>query len=265
MEPIQPWFSGLVSRPFTAERWLSICSLSAWVAVISGAVLLGLAFPTGAMLYLTYIAFALASIVSLHSGFFYYATFLKSEGKSLSKRVPKYIEYAYALLISVALLQVFVSMPQFASFIDYVAGDERALLDAIDLQVKVHLRDCKKIDARFFTRGYCDKIDKIAGITGGEQRKEFIVTHISADSEFMNHVVSEVVAINPHTGDALANEFESPLRNLVDRLTAKERAKAFELEAPGKKFFTWIAFLLLPIGIGLRLVKTSLELFVDMT
>ena len=85
--------------------------------------------------------------------------------------------------------------------------------------------------------------------------KDYIVNSIAKDYEFINHVVDTDIEY-PVTGKKYSHIIPL-IRRLEDKITAREIA----LSIVPPNMYEWIAFLLLPIGIGLRLVKTSLELF----
>lgn len=242
--------------------WLAVFGVF-WMAA-SGCVILMLAgpFPLGNNLFLTYFIFVLSSIVCLHAGFFGLAALAREEGKKLSKKVPKYIEYAYAALISTALAQVFFAAPQFSEYINVVVGDEQPLLDQIKTVVHKHVDvDCLKRDAKFFTDDYCAKMKEIAD---AENLKSYLLETVAKDHDFLAHPIGQIVTIVPRTGEFSTFEWRSQLGEFLDRLEAKVAYSNPVHDTPLRRIYGWIALLVFPIGVALRLVKTSLELFVDM-
>ena len=53
----------------------------------------------------------------------------------------------------------------------------------------------------------------------------------------------------------------SPIVPMMKLLYSREEYRKLPIDSVTSNAFTWVALLLLPVGIALRLVKTSLELF----
>jgi hypothetical protein len=243
--------------------WLLVSSVFWMIAGGCAIFMLQGPFPLGSTLYLTYFVFVLSTIICLHAVFFCVAAMAREDGKKLSKRVPKYIEYAYAALISTALAQVFFAAPQFTDYVNAVIGDKKELLVKIKAIVDGHVTaDCLKQDSRFFTDEYCGKMKKIAD---AENLEEYVLKHVVNDREFLNHSIMQFVTRVPKTGEISVTEWPSQLGGFVDRLATKVAINDTPApESPLKHIYGWIALITFPIGIALRLVKTSLELYVDM-
>jgi hypothetical protein len=67
----------------------------------------GADFPASGSLYIVYFSYCACTIIFFHALFFYNNEYLRIRGSKFRKKVPKLIEYAYAALISVSLLQIF--------------------------------------------------------------------------------------------------------------------------------------------------------------
>lgn len=105
--------------------------------------------------------------------------------------------------------------------------------------------------------------------------QEYILHSVITDRQFVDHIILEVYPIGfgapgkrslaeSDEGQIQMGFLQSPIRELVHKFeTAHDyvimNAKA---QSAGSNVFAWTGMLLLPLGIALRAVKTSLELFV---
>ena len=147
------------------------------IASTFGISILGLALFTGAVphleaLYAIYFGYAVLTVIFLHSAFFSTAIALKSEGKQLSKRTPKYLEYAYAIIISVSLLQIFFMKPRFIDYMTLVWGDEDSMVLEIKDEAQWHFRNCSPPDPFLYTTYFCSELKKI--IEANDLKKVYI-------------------------------------------------------------------------------------------
>jgi hypothetical protein len=115
--------------------------------------------------------------------------------------------------------------------------------------------DCeanKNWRSHFFDNSYCEELRRIAN---APDLKTYVLTSVVTNQDFLNHVIDLDT-----TGDSRINVYSEVaplavnLRSLVDHRLAADKPNVV---------FAWVALLLFPLGIGLRLVKTSLELFGD--
>jgi hypothetical protein len=215
-------------------------------------------FPTGTDLYVTYLTYAAGVIFCLHVIFFGFNRFhLMTFKRPMSKWVPKYLEYAYAGVLLVGLAQVFFAGQRYADYIRVIAGDEDAILDRIKGQAKEYVEGgCTKANPEFFDVPYCNKLRDLIAT---QDLKRYVYAVAMKDAEFLNHPVGW----NPTSGQTGATDLylKSPIAEYVNQLTAMaEFGKA--AEGPlWNNVYGWLGLLLLPLGIGLRVVKTSLERF----
>ena len=213
-------------------------------------------FPSPSGLIRVYLGYAASSLVFVHA--FYFSLNLLSvrlRGRTLSQRQPRYLEYAYAVLISVGLINVVVMAPQFSDYIAYRRGDDNALYAQISQQAKSDLRDRCANGDRFFTKDYCEKLRRIAE---AEHPRDYIEASVLNDHEFLSHITGLSYAVT-QGGPQPLNEV-SPITQHANALKARREYGA-ATPSPTGRALAWIGVLLLPIGISLRVVKTSLELF----
>jgi hypothetical protein len=104
-----------------------------------------------------------------------------------------------------------------------------------------------------FTKEYCAKVKMLAEAT---EPKEFIVKEVLDDYYFVGHTIN-IVPMAPG-GVAYV---QSPIKQYADQMSALRGYSARPAPVGASNAFSWIALLLLPIAIALRLTKTSLELF----
>lgn len=217
-------------------------------------------FLTGPSLYLAYFTYAACLLMFLHAAFFFASSVLKGRGKKLDKKVPKYLEYAYALVLSISLAQIFFAAPRLADYLVFVSGDSNVLLNRIRETAITHVRnDCKIVDKKYFTEAFCAKLKEISV---ADDLRQFIFRTAIHDVEFMHHAIGTKVV--PAGFGAAVIDVYSPIVFDIENLEALEIYKTEKEYTFANNIFGWIAIMLLPLGIGLRLVKTSLELFVDL-
>ena len=276
--------SVLLAPPMTSS-WGPLITFTALVFIVTAYFLLPvLLAPT--LLWAVYFAYTIVAVVLFHLIIFGCESVRAQSGRHLSKSVPKYLEYAYTVVVSGSLLQIFVYAPRVADYVTWLQGDETYLVGQIKRVAESYLEDeCinrgtrKHVETRFlwifsentnfyFTPQYCDKVAKIVH---APDLKEYILSAVVTDREFLDHIIEDLPDIGAKLGLASPNGGElaserSPIEQLVNRfevvhefLNMKERTNS-----AGSNRLAWIGMLLLPIGIALKLVKTSLELFVPL-
>ena len=187
-------------------------------------------FLTGLSLYATYFAYAVSLIVFLHAAFFFRARVLKDRGKTLDKRVPKYLEYAYAVVISLSLAQIFFLAPRLADYLVFVTGDNEILLNRIRAQAQKHIRDdCGKFGQYYFTLAYCTKIKEIAD---AQDLNALLFSSVVDDDAFLHHAIGRKFVPAP-PGSAWVDEY-SPILPDILNLQALKIYKTQKLESSGK-------------------------------
>lgn len=218
-------------------------------------------FPAGFELYVNYFLYSFFILVFLHSLFFTLNGISKhKEGRTLSRNLPRYIEYTYAALISIGLAQVFFMPSQFADYVALRFGDEQEIVNRIIQQASIHLNDDCPKGGIFFPKEYCEKLRKIVDL---KEPRQHITSVVINDHEFLNHpILTEFRAAGP--GGFANVPVKSPIARDVDALRALKEYGVFPQSTKTSHAFRWIAIILLPLGIGLRVLKTSIELFGDL-
>lgn len=204
-----------------------------------------------------YIAYCLSFILWLHFLAFHLHLDLKASGrKGLSKRSPKYLDYAVTLLLTVGVLQISFADEWLARHIDRLAGSKTELIDKIRSQALRHLSDdCGK--SSYFTQAYCARLLQTSR---APDLATFTQTQLFQDSAFLDHTIA--VYGGPPGGVLYA---KSPIRDYVTRYRAVLEYESSKGGGTERGAWSWLTLLLLPAVIGLRSLKTSLELFADLS
>jgi hypothetical protein len=109
----------------------------------------------------------------------------------------------------------------------------------------------------YYTPEYCEKL---RGIANAPNISDYVSRVVLRDDEFVEHVIED------SSDTEFARLKKSPIKDLLRRLEIVrdfDKAKG-NTDSRGDNRLAWIGMLLLPIGIALRLTKTSLELFVPL-
>jgi hypothetical protein len=235
-------------------------------------------FPFGNELIWTYAIYTVASVALLHTVFFAEIFSRKAKGKAaLSSKVPKALEYFYTAIIAMSLGQIVFAAPKLADFIRVKYGEERQLLSEIRDQARTYIAgECQSRTAESFTPAYCESM---AQIVKADDLSAFIIQSVEQEAEFLFHYVGPAGSMPPkqpgfhpskpeRTGKGVG--FHAASRPPVQQRPFLDRALQFDAlahyaSAPVNErtmnWLSWFGLLFLPIGIALRLVKTSLELF----
>jgi hypothetical protein len=81
---------------------------------------------------LVYFVYVISTILLCHFIFCGLAKALANGGRSYSaKTIPKYLDYAYILIIAVSLFQIFFFAPHMADYVTWLQGDEPYLANEI--------------------------------------------------------------------------------------------------------------------------------------
>jgi hypothetical protein len=301
---IYDWRAILTLAVFTAMigLWVALAPTRqrVWVgvAVVSFVLLcifmyrLALVLPSANFLSWTYLIYALVLVVFIHSIFFALEATLAKTDRHLWKTVPKWLEYAYTVVVAMSLFQIFFYGSRMADYVIWRWGDETYLGNQIKLIAEAYLHnECINLGAKsqresvydiflnmhvienvqfYFTPEYCAKLK---GIVDASNTQEYILHSVIADRQFVDHIIEEVYPIDMGTRYEQSSEefgqvemgfLQSPIRELVHQFETVHEyiVMKAEAESAGSNVFAWVGMLLLPLGIALRGVKTSLELFV---
>jgi hypothetical protein len=227
--------------------------------------------PAWSSLYIIYFGYCACTLIFLHAVFFELNRDLRHRGSKFRKKVPKFIEYAYAALISVSLLQIFFSAERVADYLNLLAGDDQKIWAQIRDGARAHVtNECSKpVSAVWpsarpdpflenfrkdhFTEEYCKEMQRIAEAS---DIKGYVFGTVIHNTEFLTHSAQLGMTL---TGDLI--ETPSPIVPMMQLMYSREEYRKLPVNNVTGNAFAWIGLLLLPVGIALRVVKTSLELF----
>lgn len=236
--------------------WSILLGCSALGLIITTAQLTIGPFPSAPILFTVYFIYSVCALAFFHALFFLANLLsLRIRGYTLSSRYPKYLEYVYAALISVGVLQVLVMAPQFSDYITFRRGDDAALYDQIAKQAQTDVAERCPKGGEYFTKHYCDKLRRIVE---AQNPQDYIHSAVLRDHEFLTHAVGVSYVVSQSGPQAIKEV--SPIFHHADALRARREYGAMT-PSRGGRALAWIGALLLPLGISLRVVKTSLELF----
>jgi hypothetical protein len=216
--------------------------------------------PPPEWLYVVYFTYVVFAILFFHAICFGLNLWLKRRKYKNRKLLPKYLEYVYAALVSASLAQIFFVAPRVGDYLTFLEGDattEKTLKEeALVLKQRVctgvvtPVKVCKHLDIIIKTN---DPMLYASDVLWG-------------DKEFERYV-EEWTKANPPTfkigpielSDPLARS--SKLLQAISLSHAKDVYKKSGIDSRKLSAFAWIGLILLPMGIALRLAKTSLDLF----
>src|SRR6266850_3292802 len=165
---------------------IMVSSLSLFALVVTASILLSGPFPSRQGLYYIYFGYAFSVVVFLHAAFFAWNSFVKHRGQALSKNVPRYLEYAYAALISIGLSQVVYMSSELYEYIGLSAGTDAELVERIREQASSHVKDDCPKGGEYFPAGYCEKL---RGIVGASVPSAYVNSSVIGDDEFLDHAI----------------------------------------------------------------------------
>lgn len=226
-------------------------------AIFVAIVMLSAPIGTRVLLIALYVFLFVSSCVSLH---LLLVTAPRVSGEGISARAPKYLEYAYIILFSLSLTQIFLAS---GKSLEYFAEDEGKLLKVIQQSAEKNITECRKYasgDGRrdimvFYTSKYCEKLENIRSAKDSEV-EDVVMNQIANDSEFMNFTVALIQADMNRPPVPVYSDIPITIRRI-------QSLRALKISAAEKQSdpFAWIGMVFLPISIALRITKTSMELF----
>jgi hypothetical protein len=239
------------SKPVSLLMFLSAWSLALiyliqWVGV-----------PTLEFVFI-YIVYIFGLILCLHS-----ALFLIRDEFGLSKNVPRYLDYAYTAIVSLALIQILFSSEAVVNYSTYLADDDQ-LVNRIRLEAQQHRDDgCKRPDETLYSVQFCNVLRDIAI---KDDLKSHLLNTVARDKQFMNHpthITQTILGITITTPLFFDTQkrYVTPINDYIRQLVARNAFLAPAHKKLDDALFSWLGLILLPLGIALRIVKTSVELF----
>jgi hypothetical protein len=159
------------------------------------------------LLWFVYFVYVISGVMLLHFIIFRWEAVLAERGRHLSKRFPKYLEYAYTVIVAASLLQIFVFAPRMADYVTWLQGDENYVGNKIKSVAQSYLenecthrgtadiyeyspRETKRVPATtYFTAEYCAKLNKIIN---APDVIEYVLKSVVTDPAFFIAVVVEL-------------------------------------------------------------------------
>lgn len=226
-------------------------------AIFVAIVMLSAPIGSRALLVALYVFLFVSSCVSLH---LLLVTAPRVSGEGISARAPKYLEYAYIILFSLSLTQIFLAS---GKSLEYFAEDEGKLLKVIQQSAAKNLESCRRYTSGedrtdmviLYTPEYCEKLERIK--TAGETELEDVVMNrMASDAKFMNFDIAMVQSDINRAPIFVPSDIPAKIIRI-------QSLRALKISAAEKQSdpFAWIGMVFLPISIALRITKTSMELF----
>lgn len=232
--------------------------LSGVALLFLGSSLLTGPFPIGSGLFVNYLMYSSLVVVFLHCFFFTWNNYLlDARGRTLRPQTTKYLEYVYAVILALGLAQVFFVPSLFADYVSYTVGNETQIARQIQSHAADHLANDCAGGNEFFTAEYCDKLKTLADT---KDPVTYVRQNVLRDAAFLKHPIGKETRVVPPAGSIEVDQF-SPIWKDANSMSALLEYAGYPKTSPVSRAFGWIAFMLVPIGIALRVVKTSLELF----
>jgi hypothetical protein len=248
---------------------MSLVIASVLIIVVSSHILINVSFD-GYLLWAIYFTYSISWIILLHSATFLWIKFRKDACRPVKSRFTKFVEYAYAAVVAVGLLQVVSFGPRLADYAEWTHGNEDKIVNDIKqvsqshIDVGCRVKKTTMVKRLFglaypleynFTEAYCDKLRKLVE---APDTKGHILALLSNDLTFFYHIIEKF-----DNSEAPPRVWRSPIYDLSKKLIiVKGHAAARSPNEIGQgNILAWLSLLLLPIGLGLRLLKTSIELF----
>jgi hypothetical protein len=220
-------------------------------------------FPGRGAMFAMYAAFFVLFVYELHLFFVVAPRVFK---KNLPKNTPKYLEYVYLVIISFGLLQIVTFPSKFSSYIFGVAGDDNTILQQIREAAGDLSKQCNSTN-EYLTQNYCSKLKEIAA---SADLGTLLKTKFLDDYEFRTHAIGDrpvrwwAIWEGPKYDDMMIEHrvlVFSKFPELFDNYRALTEYKMYKGDETQETTLAWLGMLLLPIGIGIRMLKTSIELF----
>ena len=227
------------------------------------------AYPTTfslAVVAIIYLAYAIGAIATMHAFLWTFATYREHKAQPISKNYPRYLDYAYCAAMAIGLGQILVFSTELASYYESRLESEQDTIQTVKEMAQATVDgDCSRPHNNYFTDDYCDKMSTIA-TAPNDELKRLLLTKFLPDQAFMAHVVGTGTLMSYTFGGGIPRQvpLRNPMAEPIARLKVHEDYKSLKTGDDAKAAIGWLGLLVLPWAIGLRVVKTSMELFVPM-
>jgi hypothetical protein len=202
---------------------------------------------------------------------------LTTKGLRFPKLATKVLEYSYIFITAFSLLNIFVFAPHMSDYVTWLRGDDTYLANQIKRAADSYLKgECIEGSAKqtitqtimnFFTNPNIYVTDedcrKLQKIVEAPDVKQYILSAVAPDRAFLkgdDYIECDMdSAGNRCVIKETLGTLISPLVTELEIVHEYVNLGSHSTSA-GNNRLTWFGMLLLPIGIALRFVKTSVEL-----
>jgi hypothetical protein len=160
--------------PTRRRVWVGVAVVS-FVLLCMAMYRLVLVLPSVNSLSWIYLIYALVFVVFLHSIFFALEAAFAETGRHLWKTVPKWLEYAYTVVVATSLFQIFVYGPRMADYVIWRWGDETYLVTQIKIAAESYVKN------ECITLGTKSESKNVYDIFMNMDVEEIVVFYFTAD------------------------------------------------------------------------------------
>ncbi len=213
-------------------------------------------------LFFHYGLFTAMTAVALHCTAFGWPVWFETP---MSKRLPKYIAYANIAVLTFGLFQIATAAPVYRLYLTSLWGTEDQIAQNISVLAKSEVTQfCGKgpLDTiagpsrwiTYYPEAYCKKLKSVSAPNNLNK-----IRALAHDSEFLKQIVIRFETTN--NGEFYQNTYQNPIAADVRHLSQLRTLSTYSANPLSDAREKVVALILLPIGIGLAALKTSLELF----
>jgi hypothetical protein len=213
-------------------------------------------------LFINYGIFTVMTAIALHCTAFGWPLWFETQ---MSKRLPKYLDYANIVVLMFGLLQIANAAPVYHLYLTSLWGTEGQVAQKISIVAKRQVTDNCGKGSQTTTSGsitviteypeaYCKKLESLAAPNNLDN-----ILALVDDSDFLHQIVAREVT--SHNGELDENTFQNPIAGDVAHLSQLRTLSKYSADPLSEATAKVVALVLLPIGIGLGALKTSIELF----
>ena len=219
-----------------------------------------------AALFFHYGIFTVMTAVALHCAAFGHPLWFETQ---MSKRLPKYIEYANVVILMFGLLQIATAAPVYRLYLTSLWGTETQVAQKISALTKSQITDnCGKgqqstragtsLWITDYPEAYCKKLQSLSVPNNMDK-----ILALANDSDFLTQIITRVETSD--NGQFHEMTFQNPIAGDVAHVSQLRTLSNYSADPLSEARAKVVALLLLPIGIGLAALKTSIELFGGLT
>jgi hypothetical protein len=239
------------------------------VMIVAGALLITGDVHSAVELVATYLIFCLSVVAALHFTAFGLFNFFHTRP---SKSLPKLIEYASIAVLAVSLAEIITFAPSYYLYLKQINGNDQYILQQIAAKSQAEINEyCGKgnlvshngrvTTETYYSDAYCQRLKDL---TNPLTARSFVISAYE-DKTFMSYAPTKTAASTPGSNEIRYTTVRNPIDYLIDDVGIMNNFRLYAEDEPSKAVLKWLSMLLLPFGIGLSLLKTSIELFADLT